>query len=165
MSREMTAEIRAYVDPSDRPGLRRCAAELQEYERALDPRLCPGEEIAEGILKRIFSDCKRYAGTVLVATDGEMVVGYASVYTRAHSDEITEALPEFALVGDLSVLPSHRGRGIGKALLDASERHAAQSGARWLRISTLASNEAARRLYAACGFEDYEIMLEKPLAG
>jgi len=160
----MAAEIRIYVDASDRTALRRCTVELQDYERSLDPRLRAGEDIAEAMLEKLFADCERYAGTLLVAADGTAVVGYASIYTRARSDEITEALPEFALVGDLCVLPEHRGHGIGRALLEAAERHATQSGARWLRVSALAANAAARALYAARGFAEYEILLEKPLS-
>jgi len=159
----MAAEIRAYFDATDRPGLRLCAGLLQDYERSLDPRLSAGEEVADAALETILANCARYAGMVLVAADGTEVVGFASVYSRVPAEEITEALREFALVGDLYVMPDHRRRGLGHALLRAAERYASQCGARWLRVSALARNAAARELYAASGFEGYEILLEKPL--
>ena len=35
----------------------------------------------------------------------------------------------------------------------------------WLRIGVLGRNEVARGLYERCGFEDRQVLLEKPLSG
>jgi ribosomal protein S18 acetylase RimI-like enzyme len=57
----------------------------------------------------------------------------------------------------------YRGQGIGKQLFEAAELSAKSGGARWLRLSVLASNHAARRLYESLGFSalyvDFEIDL------
>lgn len=52
----------------------------------------------------------------------------------------------------LAVEPALRGRGIGRALLGAACERAATEGARRITLRVLASNEPARRLYAAAGF-------------
>lgn len=73
-----------------------------------------------------------------------------------------EAVPAgFALarrIGDdaellsLGVLPGHRRRGTGAALLDAVLDEARSSGARYLFLEVAETNDAARALYATRGF-------------
>ncbi|MCC9604755.1 GNAT family N-acetyltransferase [Blastopirellula sp. JC732] len=54
-------------------------------------------------------------------------------------------------VHDLAVDPDHRGRGVGKALLDEMARYAAEQGCSYLTLEVRADNPA-RRLYQRCGF-------------
>jgi ribosomal protein S18 acetylase RimI-like enzyme len=53
----------------------------------------------------------------------------------------------YALVTDLVVLSSHRGRGIGQQLLGRAEAFVRSAGAAELRIGVLANNITARRFY------------------
>ena len=53
----------------------------------------------------------------------------------------------------LLVDPRFRGRGIGRALLEAAIERAQRDGVRKLTLRVLSHNEPARALYAACGFE------------
>jgi len=74
-------------------------------------------------------------------------------------------------VHDIAVLESHRGLGIGRALLAAVEREAAEAGACKLTLEVLEGNRPARRVYESFGFRGYELdaatgqalFLEKPL--
>ena len=50
------------------------------------------------------------------------------------------------------MLPSHRGRGIGSALLDAVDEAFEAQGVRDVIVGALAGNEAALRLYRRRGF-------------
>ena len=63
----------------------------------------------------------------------------------------------------MAVNPDQRGRGIGRSLLEAAERHARDQGSKWLRISVLAQNRIAAGLYERFGFEPRVIELEKNL--
>jgi GNAT superfamily N-acetyltransferase len=79
------------------------------------------------------------------AYDGDAQVGFA----RVVSDYAV-----FAYVGDVFVLPSHRGQGVSKALMDAIRGHAdLQSLRRWHLLTY-----DAHGLYAQYGFH----ALEKP---
>ena len=74
------------------------------------------------------------------AFDGDAQTGFARVIT----DYAT-----FAYLADVFVLPSHRGRGIGKQLMEAIAGHPALQGLRRWHLVT----RDAHALYAQFGFE------------
>ena len=155
--------IRECDRKNDFDGLRRCAIELQDFERNLDPRRPDGASIADRYIEQMFRDSRQFAGKIFVADDDGAVVGYASVWARAQAEDIWEGPQEYALVPELVVLSSHRNRGIGRLLLSASEAYARSHGCQCLRISVLAANSEARTLYTSQGFKDHEILLEMSL--
>jgi ribosomal protein S18 acetylase RimI-like enzyme len=57
-------------------------------------------------------------------------------------------------VHDLAVLPQHRGKGVGRALLGAAEEHARRTGCCRLTLEVRDDNALARALYRGFGFED-----------
>jgi RimJ/RimL family protein N-acetyltransferase len=83
---------------------------------------------------------------VFLAEDGELVVGRLSLARDPH--------PASAHVADLGLMvaASHRRRGIGRALLDASAQWARASGVRKLELHVLPHNTAAIALYEGFGF-------------
>src|SRR5262245_57652849 len=60
-------------------------------------------------------------------------------------------------VHDLAVLPQHRGRGVGRALLAGVEQRARARGCCKLTLEVLDENETARRLYVRFGFQDFAV--------
>lgn len=65
-------------------------------------------------------------------------------------------------VHDIAVLPTHRRRGIARALIAAAEEAARQRGCCKLTLEVLSSNHAAMAAYAQQGFAPYEL---DPAAG
>jgi hypothetical protein len=59
--------IRLYRSGQDRAAVRACIVELQEHERALDPRMPEGEAMADECLEHLRRRCAECAGTILVA--------------------------------------------------------------------------------------------------
>lgn len=57
---------------------------------------------------------------------------------------------------ELYVTPERRGRGIGRALLEAAMQHARQRGAVHIELGTSESDIAARALYENAGFTNHE---------
>ena len=54
------------------------------------------------------------------------------------------------------VLPEHRGRGLGRELVDAVLRGArSRNGVELIQLTVSESNTAGRRLYESCGFETF----------
>ena len=63
-----------------------------------------------------------------------------------------ENSPPTAWLYGIEVVPSQRGKGYGRALLDAVERCAADEGATSLGLNVFAGNTVARNLYDAAGY-------------
>jgi GNAT superfamily N-acetyltransferase len=83
-------------------------------------------------------------GQLLAARDeGAVILGYACLYWHFSSLQATETV----LMNDLYVAPEARGRGIGRALIEASAAVARARGAAWLEWATAPDNHTAQRLY------------------
>jgi len=80
---------------------------------------------------------RRYVGAVV---DGEMI-GYAGIRLGPDADVMT-----------IGVEDAHRGRGIGRALLDDLLAAARDAGTERVFLEVRASNEGAVRLYERAGF-------------
>jgi len=144
--------IREYRD-SDAPALRQCVVVLQEAERAIDPRLLPGEVMADRYCERIHARCREAAGRILVAEEDSIVAGFVTILAHEPFTELDDPPGHYALISDLVVLEPFRGCGIGRQLLESAEAFARQTGATELRIGVLAKNGPARGLYIGVGFE------------
>jgi GNAT superfamily N-acetyltransferase len=149
--------------PDDRDAMLQCIRELQDTERALDPRLPPGDRIADTYLAELEANRARWAGRLLVAQLDAQVLGFASIFTAVPFDSADDPAGSYALVGDLVVRVAARGRGIGQALLREAERIARAAGAGELRVNALAANTSANRVYHAAGFEPYIVTHRKLL--
>jgi ribosomal protein S18 acetylase RimI-like enzyme len=104
------------------------------------------------------------AAFALLAWDGDAIVG-AAVCVWGFS---TFAGRPSLNVHDLAVLPEHRGRGAGRALLEEAERRARARGSAKLTLEVHHSNEGAKRLYARFGFGPWDeptLFVAKPLLG
>jgi uncharacterized protein (TIGR00290 family) len=157
------ARIRDYAPERDAAALRACYCELQDYERALEPDLPPGEASADAYLALLFERCARYRGRIFVAERGGRVVGFSGVQAALPPDEPDDPQEPYAFVSDLVVLPEARREGIGRALLARAEAFARAEGARVLLLGVLARNAAARELYRDEGFRERFLFLEKAL--
>jgi GNAT superfamily N-acetyltransferase len=86
-------------------------------------------------------------GLLLGARDGGELVGYACLYWHFSSLAATESV----LMNDLFVAAAARGRGVGRALIEASAAVARERGAAHLEWSTAPDNLTAQRLYDSTG--------------
>lgn len=79
----------------------------------------------------------------LVAKENNSIVGYVL---------LSSVLDEFTFE-DITVDPAHRGKGIGRKLMDASFALAAKMEQKFLYLEVRFSNEPAIELYRSMGFE------------
>lgn len=156
--------IRSYQPATDKYGLRSCVIELQDFERVIDPRMPRGEEIVDEYIVEMLNRCRACEGKVLVADTNGEITGYVTILNRVQSDDLDDGDIEFGLVADLVVREPFRGTGLGKQLLQAAEEYARANGVKWLRISVMAANHGARRLYETAGFSEIYVEMEKILA-
>jgi GNAT superfamily N-acetyltransferase len=152
--------IREYQN-GDAAALRQCVVILQDAERAIDPRLLPGEVMADAYCTRIHARCREAAGKIFMAEEDSLVVGFSTILADEPFTELDDPPGHYALITDLVVLESHRGRGIGRLLLERAEAYAKQAGAKELRIGVLSGNRMARQLYVDVGFQPHLELLTK----
>ena len=67
-----------------------------------------------------------------------------------------------AYLEELYVLPERRGRGLGRALLEAAMEHARRRGGARIDLNTSVDDVAARALYESAGFTNREGRPEGP---
>jgi GNAT superfamily N-acetyltransferase len=91
-------------------------------------------------------------GLLIAARDGERLLGYACLYWHFSSTLAAETV----LMNDLYVEPDTRGRGVGRALIEASAAVARERGAAHLEWATAPDNHTAQRLYDSTGAERSE---------
>ncbi len=84
-----------------------------------------------------------------VAETGGIVIGMAIITERFCAGWAGSL---FA-IDDVFVVPEHRGRGVGRALLAGAARHAIARGAPFVELTVREDNEPAIRLYRRVGFE------------
>src|SRR5262249_25641566 len=56
-------------------------------------------------------------------------------------------------IGQISVMPSQQGMGIGRALIASSVSEFARLGFGYVSLAVTSANENALRLYESCGFQ------------
>jgi ribosomal-protein-alanine N-acetyltransferase len=110
-----------------------------EQELAVLEGACFSDPWRAETLRAALSDLKY---RVLVAQDEGGTVGYTAGWAMGDEGEIDR----------IAVLPSHRGHGLGAALLQSLERALREAGARRLFLEVRESNVAARALYERAGW-------------
>jgi GNAT superfamily N-acetyltransferase len=91
-------------------------------------------------------------GLLLGARSGGRLLGYACLYWHFSSLEACESV----LMNDLFVAKEARGRGVGRALIEASAAVARERGVPFVEWSTAPDNHIAQRLYDATGADRSE---------
>jgi ribosomal protein S18 acetylase RimI-like enzyme len=59
-------------------------------------------------------------------------------------------------LAELYIAPAHRGRGLGRALMEATIDFARSRGADYMDLGTAETDTAARALYESLGFDNHE---------
>jgi len=84
---------------------------------------------------------------LVVAIDANVVVGFVSAVHYVHPDKPSPEL----WINEVSVVPTHQGQGIGKALIAATLAVARNLGCSEAWVLTDVDNDAAMRLYESGG--------------
>ncbi len=114
--------------------------ELQAHESGVYDRMKPVDEIGPWYVDKMKADVAKHRGKILVAEKGKKLLGCASLLTEVTSvDDPDEILYSYAYIGDLAVTMSHRGQGVGRALIEECEKIAKAAGQKWLRLGVIAA--------------------------
>jgi ribosomal protein S18 acetylase RimI-like enzyme len=107
------------------------AADVFDY--AIDPGWCT----------EFFADPRHH---LVVALDGDLVVGMASGVHYLHPDK-----PPELWINEVAVAPAHHGQGIGRQIVSTLVAHAKSIGCYEAWVLTSPTNEPAKRMYRAAG--------------
>lgn len=114
----------------------------QAIERHCGPTATASWEQIKGQVVRDQFDLM--AADCFTAWIGEEMVGYVS-------NDVDREIGRGCIL-NLAVDKNHRGKGIGRLLLEHSLAHFRKQGLKQAKIETLAVNEAGRHLYPSLGF-------------
>jgi len=115
----------------------------------------------EGIdIKLITENCQNFLSEanshILVAEIEGVVVGFLNFMTR--KTILHRGLS--ALIDELIVAKSYRGKGVGKQLLSSAIEKSRQLGCCEVEVSTEKTNIKAREFYRQCGFTERGVLFE-----
>jgi len=96
---------------------------------------------------------------ILVAEVNGDVIGFINFTIRR---TILHSAPS-GLIDELVIAKTHRGKGIGRLLLQAAIKKCKGLGCCEVEVSTEFSNTNARKFYKEVGFEEKGVILEKDL--
>ena len=108
---------------------------------ALERRAFATDRLSRRSLRRQLAEARN---ALLVAEEGGVLAGYALVLFRAGS--------RAARLYSLAVGAGHAGRGLGRALLAATEAAARGRGCHVIRLEVHEANRRAARLYEQAGY-------------
>jgi ribosomal protein S18 acetylase RimI-like enzyme len=147
-----TGPIIRRATPADLPGIGRLGALLVKEHYDFDPqRFLPARPgTPEGYASFMGTQLEDPDKAVLVAdTDGD-VIGYA--YAAIEGYDYMALRGPAGVLHDIIVAPEHRGRGVGRLLLDAMLEFFRSREVPRVVLSTAERNEVAQRLFASMGF-------------
>lgn len=102
---------------------------------------------------------------LLLASLGDDLIGYALVHITPSSEtwiaDTWVTGDRIAELESISVLPEHRGAGLGSRLMDECHRQIEALGVRDVIIGLLPGNEGARRLYERHGYRPTWLYLSR----
>jgi GNAT superfamily N-acetyltransferase len=134
------------VDPVTPAGLPALLALIADYQRFYGND-APDDQHNAAFFGHFVTGGER--GMLLAAHDDEtaQIAGYTCLYWTYSSISATDVV----LLNDLYVRASHRGAGVGEALVAAARDVAVQRGCSHLRWVTTLDNRRAQRLYERIG--------------
>ena len=113
-----------------------------------------GAPLAAEVRERLIPGLRQHPTTlVFLAYDGEAPVGVAVCFLGFS----TFAARPLVNIHDFAILPTHRGRGVGRGLIAAVEARARELGCCKLTLEVLDQNHRALRTYASAGFKRYSL--------
>lgn len=134
-----------------------CVDENRKFNPTAIPDFYLTDKGKEGLRRCIAGD---FSAIFVAEIDGKIIGYLAGGVQEAEKCRNIKYLCE---LGSLWVDDEYRSKGIGKELVKEFEKWCREKKVSRLSVDTSAGNERAIEFYRKEGFEDYELILEKPL--
>jgi len=147
--RSSLSYVQADLDNADHQAA--VLAMVDAYSR--DP-MGDGSPLAADVRERLIPGLRQHPTTlVFLAYDGDAPVGVAVCFLGFS----TFAAKPLINLHDVSIVATHRGRGVGRGLLETVEAKGRELGCCKLTLEVLDKNDRALRTYLAAGFKRYSL--------
>lgn len=100
---------------------------------------------------------------VLVAREGAVLIGVLEILMKPPANRDGLVHRPIALIDNVVVRATHRGRGIGTRLVSHAEAWALEQGAVATELHVWSFNDSARRLYERLGYTTRSVRMERVL--
>jgi ribosomal protein S18 acetylase RimI-like enzyme len=148
---------------ADVPALGRLGALLVRTHHEFDPKrfIAPSPGTEQGYGSFLGSQLDEADVILLVAEQDGEVIGYS--YAGVEGFDYMSLRGPAGVLQDIVVDPVHRGRGIGRELLDATLAALKERAVPRVVLSTAEGNEAAQRLFTRAGFRRTMVEMTREL--
>jgi len=146
----------------DVPEILRLWKQLMDMHEALDQFFALSEDGQTNFVKFLQGQISNQNAYVLVAQVGYELVGYSLAAKYEYPPVLTTR--RYAEIHDLFVVDDHRGKGIGRRLIEETVNHFFQEGITRVEIRQAVSNTIAEAFWTRMGFVPYlkVRVLERP---
>lgn len=142
--------------PDDYAAVERIMQQVQQLHVGWRPDLYrPCETV---LPPQLYEQAMRDGGLFVAEYEGRAAGAMRLEYR--HIENPVQAVRDVIHVDSMGVEESCRGKGIGHAFFDFLRALKAQKGYDAIELQVNAKNEAARRMYAGCGFTDRSVTME-----
>ena len=151
--------------PADLPAIGRLGALLVRTHHDFDPRrfIAATPQTERGYASFLGTQLDVPDLVVLVAEQAGEVLGYT--YAGVEGFDYMALRGPAGVLHDIVVAPDHRGRGVGRMLLDAALAVLGGRGVPRVVLSTAERNEGAQRLFERAGFRRTMIEMTREVEG
>ncbi len=149
--------------PSDLPAIGRLGALLVRTHHDFDPErfIAATPRTEHAYASFLGSQLGEPNVVILVGDEDGQLVGYT--YAGVEETDYMSLRGPAGVLYDIVVDPAYRGRGAGRALLDATVAALESRGAPRVVLSTAERNEVAQRLFSRAGFRRTMIEMTREL--
>ncbi len=149
--------------PSDLPAIGRLGALLVRTHHDFDPErfIAATPRTEHAYASFLGSQLEEPNVVILVGDEDGQLVGYT--YAGVEETDYMSLRGPAGVLYDIVVDPAYRGRGAGRALLDATVAALESRGAPRVVLSTAERNEVAQRLFSRAGFRRTMIEMTREL--
>ena len=156
----MMPTIRPFCEATDREATVDLFLQLNRHEFAITGDRRTDRGGAEFCVEDMILAAGQGA-VALVAEAAGSIVGLLVWVAHINEAYMAEAARRHGSVQDIVIAETHRGKGIGQALLAEAERLTREAGMTRLKLTVLSGNDVGIDAYGRFGFRDYARVMVK----
>jgi len=137
----------------DVPAIIEIWKELMDFHKGLDAIFSRSATGHEGFAEFLTSNMEKEDSCVLVAADGEHIVGYCQACISKYPPVLVRE--KYVEIFDMAVTKKYQRQGIGRMIIDALRRWYADKDVDRIELKYLTANKSAEEFWTKMGFKPY----------